>query len=833
MPEIVGYQRSAALPANLNIGRVSADAFGANIGQAVGAAAQVPNQQIDFLIQKEETNARNHAANVAAEAEVFYNQRIQAEFNSPEFATKYGADGGNFAKTMLSDVTEYERRTLEQAPNQRTKELLQGQFIDIKRVVADRAFSKEVEAGVSYSLSTYQKLADTYGNIVLDNPEEYERYSTKLADYLTGLPNIPASKREEIGMKAKENLARLAVEADIADPRRAKSTLDKASDTVVSKVTYDKEAVWPRMIQTESAGKQLDKNGNPTTSTAGAVGIAQVMPGTAKETAQRHGIPWSADKWKFDAEYNENLGRLYFEQMLAQFGDMEKAVAAYNAGPGGVQRAMMNAAINKTDWRAELPTETKGYLKKVLGVSVQSNGTVIQLPQSGVKQEIRKDAPDISNLPAAYKDLSPEARLSAFEKLKNAVLRGNAEEKSALEYDISNAEELIKRNVLPDTGALTQERFMVAYGEKAGTEVFKQFQTQTNELKQALEIADGMQKLPSFSALKTDEEKASYFRVQERAAKIIENRAADPMAYEISKRGLDPVDFSSPENVAAQLQERAKVLRASQDTYGAQPYLLSGAEAQFTVEQLAEQSPKAALVTLHAAVGALSYRDTEGLTNSLADHSAVTAVATRLLSNAEHLATGQGKNELTAAAGAILEGAAILKADPKAFSKISDATDEKLSERIKKAAPEIFSQYQDASKSATRFSELQASVKAYLVAQAAQGKDINTGAIESAVALINGKKISFRPLIGDSAFAKGGKTTMPPGMEEKTFREKINAKTRELFENRTVDLAGRKVLPNLVPVRGGNSTYYFVDPSTNTVQINPATGELYVIDIGE
>jgi soluble lytic murein transglycosylase len=107
---------------------------------------------------------------------------------------------------------------------------------------------------------------------------------------------------------------------------------------------------------------------------AGARGLMQLMPGTAREQAGKLELSYEPQSLIGDAGYNITLGDAYFRRMLTYFnGSYPLAVAAYNAGPGNVNKWLRangdprNGSIDWIDWIERIPlTETRGYVQHVL-----------------------------------------------------------------------------------------------------------------------------------------------------------------------------------------------------------------------------------------------------------------------------------------------------------------------------------------------------------------------------------------------------------------------------------------------------------------------------------
>jgi soluble lytic murein transglycosylase len=118
-------------------------------------------------------------------------------------------------------------------------------------------------------------------------------------------------------------------------------------------------------------------------SPVGAMGLMQLMPGTAKETARRFGIPLSSPQLAYRPEVNIQLGAAYLSQIYGQFkGNRVLASAAYNAGPGRVRQWLKGADHLAYDvWIENIPfDETRQYVQNVLSYSV-IYGQKLNIPQ--------------------------------------------------------------------------------------------------------------------------------------------------------------------------------------------------------------------------------------------------------------------------------------------------------------------------------------------------------------------------------------------------------------------------------------------------------------------
>lgn len=152
-------------------------------------------------------------------------------------------------------------------------------------------------------------------------------------------------------------------------PVSSQSQTGSSSAPAIS-VPQSLEAIFRKASETYGVPENLlkavakaESDFNPqSVSSAGAQGIMQLMPGTARALGVTNA---------FDPEQNIMGGAKYLSQQLSRYkGDVSLALAAYNAGPGNV------------DKYGGIPpfTETQNYVKRVLKYAGQD----LTLPSGGI-----------------------------------------------------------------------------------------------------------------------------------------------------------------------------------------------------------------------------------------------------------------------------------------------------------------------------------------------------------------------------------------------------------------------------------------------------------------
>lgn len=110
-------------------------------------------------------------------------------------------------------------------------------------------------------------------------------------------------------------------------------------------------------------------------SNAGARGLLQLLPGTAKSVAKKAGMAFSQERLTTDAGYNATLGAAFLGEQLGRFdGSYVLTFVGYNAGPGRAREWMKRYGDPRgkdietvVDWIERIPfAETRTYVQRVM-----------------------------------------------------------------------------------------------------------------------------------------------------------------------------------------------------------------------------------------------------------------------------------------------------------------------------------------------------------------------------------------------------------------------------------------------------------------------------------
>ena len=203
-------------------------------------------------------------------------------------------------------------------------------------------------------------------------------------DYIRNqLPTSWVEKMDDFTLHALAALGVESAEKQLADKQKAGDDAQQFIDMMEYQTAHPEDGIdkpnWGnRNLMDAIIGKE---SGGRTglTSGKGAMGLAQLMPDTAREMAAELGMTYDQDKLLNDGEYNRTLGEAYLNKMLTRYGGNQTlATAAYNAGPGAVDKWLSangdprQGGISENAWIQAIPyKETRDY---TYGIMNQMNG---------------------------------------------------------------------------------------------------------------------------------------------------------------------------------------------------------------------------------------------------------------------------------------------------------------------------------------------------------------------------------------------------------------------------------------------------------------------------
>ncbi|MFU2050972.1 lytic transglycosylase domain-containing protein [Bordetella hinzii] len=172
------------------------------------------------------------------------------------------------------------------------------------------------------------------------------------------------------------------------------------------------------VAQAESGGRDYDAAGRVITSPKGAKGMMQVMDATNLDPG--YGVTPAQDD---SLAERTRVGQDYLKAMIGNYGgDLIKGLAAYNAGPGNVDRALAAAQqAGDPNWMKYLPKpqETLPYVQKIVANMGSQPGTLDRIASAVLPSAQAQQAPDKLASDPLFQMLagSPQGSSAPSEKL--------------------------------------------------------------------------------------------------------------------------------------------------------------------------------------------------------------------------------------------------------------------------------------------------------------------------------------------------------------------------------------------------------------------------------
>lgn len=490
MPIVPTYepnQRDLRPTATNPVRGASLESFGQNVGGAVSRLGQAVGNAGEAM----ERFADMQAETRVREADVALTTRIQEELTTSDNALMkmQGQAFVDNAPAYLKRIEDHAKSLLENPRNrleaQMLKDLVDRKVLQTRAQVEGQVIKEAQFANRAAATARTETLAQSAAFNYRD-PEAFRRSRAELdaavRDQLSlqGLQDpatfqaLRGEKLAAVHAYAVEDMIRLGetgkaqvwlddaimkgeITPQIAN--RLQETLEKTSteneiaqlvegqtpapvlETPVRKAT-------PELVAAVGYQESRNRAGvvGPATRYGRAKGEMQVLDTTGEATAQKLGIAWKPElmtaKTAEAKAYQKQIGEAYLNEMLGRYdGNVALALAAYNAGPGNVDKWLKTigdprtGAISGAAWAAKIPfAETRDYVNKI--TNKLGGSTRAPLPQ-GVRT-IAEAETWVQQFPVAERD---KARSAAI-----AVVNRNRAMQSQREADAWDAVQPYLRN---------------------------------------------------------------------------------------------------------------------------------------------------------------------------------------------------------------------------------------------------------------------------------------------------------------------------------------------------------------------------------------------------
>jgi len=649
-------------------------ALGRGIASGVEAVMSVDERNRRLNEQKQEDQAALSAANALSAGDAYWNER------TTELKQGWTVGAEDLRKTSDAEFKKWKEEQTKALPTEKSRmwfdqhaERMRSRIDQDLFNHQDRATTEKVVADTKLGMDADNKVLET-------SPDRFDEITQRRIAAISAQSRIPEGKRAEIAMAYLKDAARSVEYGEMKrDPAAFIASRVKQQEGAAPAATEpNRDNLFAALLNQESGGRQTGANGQPITSNAGAIGIAQIMPGTGPEAAQLAGLPWDENRLRTDADYNKALGSAYFAKQLDTFGgDVQKALAAYNAGPGNVRKAVAQFGegwlenLDKITSK-ENAAETQNYVRSIMAKA--GAGDVAQKPQLTANAGMSFS----DNIPKTFAALDQHQQYQLIDEAQRLVNQGQAQRKGDADRLLADALAMHKDGKV-DPFNLSPEYFAQSYGPIEGpikAAAYKGGRDMAVDIQNFAGQTDAQ--IAATLAASQPKEGAGYAAADARqnvrlqaAQQVMKQRQEDPILFaqrnSLTRSG--PIDMSKVDELGSQLNQRVGVANLMSQNYNTPYRILTNSEAAQMSMALHNMTTQVKLQYLDQVRTGLAgdTRAYNSVMGQLAPDSPVTAVAGSILvkQTPATIATGlfggpdvvlQPKN----VAAVMLEGEAIL-----------------------------------------------------------------------------------------------------------------------------------------------------------------------------
>jgi len=605
-------------------------ALGRGIAGAAESMMAVDERNRRLDEQKQEDQAALSAANALSEGDAFWNQR------TTELKQGWQVGGEDLRKTSDSEFKKWKEEQSKALPTEKSRMWFDQHAERMRSRIDQDLFSHQDRATTEKVVADTKLGMDADNKVLETSPDRFDEVTQRRIAAISAQSRIPEGKRAEIAMAYLKDAARSVEYGQMKrDPAAFIASRVKPQAGAAPAVAEpNRDALFAALLNQESGGRQTDAAGQPITSSAGAIGIAQIMPATGPEAAELAGLPWDEKRLRTDAEYNKALGSAYFAKQLDTFGgDVSKALAAYNAGPGATRKAIEKGGDN---WLANLPAETQNYVKSITAKA--GAGEAATQPQLTANAGLSFS----DNIPKTFAALDQHQQYQLIDEAQRLVSQGQAQRKGDADRLLGDALAMHKDGKV-DPFNLTPEYFAQSYGPiegpikaaayKGGRDMAVDIQNFAGQTDAQIAATLAASKPPEGVGYAAADARQNV-RLQA-AQQVVKQRQDDPIlfAQRNSLTRAAPIDMSKTDQLGAQLNQRIGVANMMSQDYNTPYRILSNGEAAQMSMALHAMPTQAKLQYLDQVRTGLAgdTRAYNSVMGQLAPDSPVTAVAGSIL----------------------------------------------------------------------------------------------------------------------------------------------------------------------------------------------------------